>query len=82
MCAWWCSPKAERAERRRRMKKVRAMLSPVNTMKIEESESPITAAKTRKKSRAVAGCIRCTIAESPNTKASGASMMTHLSGLT
>jgi hypothetical protein len=51
-------------------------------MKIDDIERPITAAKARKTSRAVAGCIRCTIADRPKTKASGASMITHLSGLT
>ena len=64
------------------MKNVRAMLVPVKTRKMDDIERPITAAKARKTSRAVAGCIRCTIAERPNTKASGASMITHFSGLT
>ena len=63
------------------MKKVWAMLVPVKTRKIDDIDRPITAAKARKTSRAVAGCMRFTVAERPKTKASGASMITHCSGL-
>jgi hypothetical protein len=57
------------------------MLSPVKTRKTDDRERPITAAYAKNASRAVAGDIRLMPAESPNTKASGAKIMTHLRGL-
>ena len=64
------------------MKNTRTIEVCVNTMKIEPSESPISAAKIQNSICAVAGRMRSMPKLSTNTSASGASITTHFSGLT
>ena len=64
------------------MKNTRTIEVWVNTRKIEPSDSPISAAKIQNIICAVAGRMRSMPKLSTNTIASGASMITHLSGLT
>ncbi|MCY1244965.1 hypothetical protein D9M72_580670 [compost metagenome] len=63
------------------MKKVRAMLAPVKTRKTEASERPMTAQKAQKVSCAEDADIECILNEKKKTKASGASITTHFSGV-
>jgi len=63
------------------MKKVRAMLVPVKTRKIEAIERPITAQKAQNIVWAVLPDMVWSLNEKKKTKASGASITTHFSGV-
>ena len=62
-------------------KKVRAMLVPVKTRKTEASDSPMTAQKAQNMACAPDADMVWMRNENKNTKASGASITTHLSGV-
>ena len=63
------------------MKKVRAIEVPVKTRKTEASERPMTAQKTQNMVWAAAADIDWMRNENRSTKASGASITTHFSGV-
>ena len=63
------------------MNKVRAMLVPVKTKKMEAIDRPITAQKAQNIPCAPAAEIVCMRNEKKSTKASGASITTHFSGV-
>ena len=63
------------------MKNTRAMLAPVNTRKIEASDSPMTPANSQNSSCAVLACIRLMPKLITITKPSGASMISQISGV-
>ena len=57
-----------------------AIEMPVKTAKIQEIDRPISAAKSQKTTCAVASDMRLSPAQKAKTTASGANMITHLSG--
>ena len=62
------------------MKNVLAMLVPVKTRNTEASDRPMTAQKAQKAACAAPADIVWILNEKTSTKASGASITTHLSG--
>ena len=63
------------------IKKTLTIEAPVYTNKIEDKDTPITAAKVKNKPLAVVASILLTLADNQKTIPNGANITTHLSGL-